>query len=92
MLEVVEMHRVDGAIHSELEVRGVEKLDAHVGEGADEEHVQLQIARLAAKPPSRVPHARAKRLGIHHIVDDRVGDVPQSDEQKHGARQHMALE
>jgi hypothetical protein len=92
MLEIVEVGGVDGAVHCELEMGGIEKLDAHVGERPDEEDVELQVARLAAEAASGVPHARPERLGIHHVVGDRVQQVPQSHQQEHGPRQHMALE
>lgn len=61
MLEVVHMGRVEDAFDEELEVGGVEQLDAHVDEGSDGDQVQLQVPEATSEAGDGL-HARTRKV------------------------------
>lgn len=92
VLEVVHMGRVEDAFDEELEVGGVEQLDAHVDEGSDGDQVELQVLEATSKARDRAPRPHSEGVRAGHVADDGGPDVPHPHHQEQGPRQRMPLE
>ena len=94
VLEVVEVGGVDPAAGEDAEVRGVEHLDAHVGEGAAGDHVELEQPqrRRRGGAGDGVPGADAEGGGRRGEARRRGPGPPQPHEQEQRAGECVALE
>lgn len=72
VLEIIQVIGIESAIDSEFQMRGVEKLDAHIRERPDQKNVKLQVPGFPGEAASGVPCASTKRSGVHDVVRDGV--------------------
>ncbi len=98
MLKVIQVRSVESTIYLKSQMRGVEKLQAHVNEATDNDDVQLHVSETCMRKHCSssswwwMPHSTSKTLGIFHIIEDRIQQMPQSNQTKQSSWQHMTLE
>ena len=76
MLEVIEVRGVECPIHHPLHMRGIEKLNVHVRECADEKTIKLYVLPRAFETADWVPDPPTETLGVGHIDRYRIYKVP----------------
>ena len=92
VLEVVHVGRVQDTIDKEVEMSGVEELDAQVNEWANGDNVKLQVLDPTVETRDRVPNSNTKWVGVGYEANHRAPYVPYSNHKEQRTWQSMTFE
>ena len=92
VLEIVHVGRVQDTIDKEVEMSGVEELDAQVNEWANGDNVKLQVLDPTVETRDRVPNSNPKWLGVGYEANHRAPNVPDSNHKEQRTWQSMTFE